>query len=52
MATPVDAGLSVLQAQLGFQSMVNSNDPVAKIIDISQMAAGFSNLIVAYRTIA
>ena len=45
MATPVDAGLSVLQAQLGFQSMVNSNDPVAKIIDISQMAAGFSNLI-------
>ncbi|MDX1253632.1 MAG: hypothetical protein IDH49_15545, partial [Gammaproteobacteria bacterium] len=41
----VDAGLSVMQAQLGFQNMVNTSDPAAQINELAQMAAGFSNLI-------
>ena len=45
MAGPIDAGLSVLQTQLGFQNMVNSNDPATQLNDMAQMAAGFSNLI-------
>lgn len=41
----VDAGLSVAQTQLGFQNMVNTADPVTQINEISQMAAGFTNLV-------
>ena len=48
MANPigaVDAGLSVIQTQLGFQNMVNSSDPVTQLGEMAQMAAGVSNLI-------
>lgn len=41
----VDAGLSVVQTQLGFQNMVNSSDPVTQLNEMAQVAAGLSNLI-------
>ena len=46
MADPIsaiDAAITIVQAELGFENAVNTNDPVTQLNELGQMASGISS---------